>query len=77
MWVSRLENMPDTWLRPGRSDLSCTETGTIATSVESGSSPRSSRNFRSVLDTSAITTSLTLTPKWFFTFLMSSRSSWA
>ena len=39
--------MPDTWLRPGRSDLSCTDTGTIATSELSGSSPRSSRNCRS------------------------------
>ncbi len=77
IWVSRLENMPDTWLRPGRSDLSCTETGTIATSVESGSSPRSSRNLRSTPETSAITTSLTLTPKWFFTVLMCSRSSCA
>ena len=24
--------MPETWLRPGRSDLPCTDTGTIATS---------------------------------------------
>ena len=77
MSVSRLENMPDTWLRPGRSDLSCTDTGTIATSVLSGSSSRSSRNRRSTPATSAITTSLTLTPKWFLTVLMSSRSSWA
>ena len=45
--------------------------------VDSGSSPRSARNFRSTPDTSAITTSLTLTPKWSFTFLMSSRSSCA
>ena len=42
--------MPDTWLRPGRSDLSCTDTGTIATSEFSGSSPRSSRNVRSTPD---------------------------
>ena len=77
MWVSSLENMPETWLRPGRSDLPCTDTGTIATSEESGSSPRSSRKWRSTPDTSAITTSLTLTSKWFLTFLMSSRSSWA
>jgi hypothetical protein len=35
------------------------------------------RNLRSTPDTRAITTSLTLTPKWFFTVLMSSRSSWA
>jgi hypothetical protein len=77
MSVSRLENMPETWLRPGRSDLSCTDTGTIATNVLSGSSSRSSRNRRSTPATNAITTSLTLTPKWFLTVLMSSRSSWA
>ena len=39
--------MPDTWLRPGRSDRSCTDTGTMATSEESGSSPQSIRNWRS------------------------------
>ena len=36
MWVCRLENIPETWLRPGRSDLSCTDTGTIATSDDVG-----------------------------------------
>ena len=77
MLVSSLENMPETWLRPGRSDLSCTDTGTIATSVLSGSSSRSSRKRRKTPATNAITTSLTLTPKWFLTVLMSSRSSWA
>ena len=43
----------------------------------SGSSSRSSRNLRSTPATNAITTSLTLTPKWFLTVLTSSRSSWA
>ena len=75
MVVSSLENIPDTWLRPGRLERSCTDTGTIATSELSGSSPRPLRNVRSTPDTSAITTSLTLTPKWFLTVLMSSRSS--
>ena len=77
IWVSRLENIPDTWLRPGRSERSCTDTGTMATSGASGSSPRSSMNCRSTPDTSAITTSLTFTPKWFLTVLMSVKSSWA
>jgi hypothetical protein len=63
IWVSNRENIPETWLRPGRLDRPCTETGTIATNDESGSSPRSSKNCRSTPDTSAITTSLTLTPK--------------
>src|SRR6476469_2695466 len=71
------EHARHTWLRPGRSDFSCTDTGTIATSELSGSSPRSARNLRSTPDTKAITTSFTLTPKWSFTVLMSSRSSWA
>ena len=39
MCVSRLQNIPDNWLWPGRSDLSCTDTGTIATSDLAGSSP--------------------------------------
>ena len=74
--VCRLENIPETWLRPGRSERSWTDTGTMATSVDSGSSPRSIRNLRSTPDTSAITTSLTFTPKWSLTVLTSSRSSW-
>ena len=69
--------MPETWLRPGRSERSCTETGTMATRLASGNSPRSSMNCRSTPDTSAITTSLTFTSKWFLTVLMSSKSSWA
>ena len=39
MCVSRLQNIPDNWLWPGRSDFSCTDTGTIATSDRAGSSP--------------------------------------
>ena len=69
--------MPDTLLRPGRSDLPCTDTGTMATSDESGSTSLSVRYCRSAPATRAITTSLSLTPKWFLTALTSSRSNWA
>src|SRR5246500_3346279 len=69
IWLSNRENIPETWLRPGRSDRPCADTGTIATNDESGSSPRSSKNCRNTPDTSAITTSLTLTSKWLLTVL--------
>ncbi len=39
MCVSSRQNIPNSWLWPGRWDLSCTDTGTIATSDFSGSSP--------------------------------------
>ena len=73
--VCSLANMPETWFRAGRSEGSCTDTGTNATREDFGNSPRSSRNWRTTPPTRAITTSLTLTPKWFLTFLTSSRSS--
>src|ERR1700722_952826 len=75
MCVSSRENMPDTWFRPGRSDFSRTETGTIATKGSSGRSPRSRRYCRRTPAHSAITTSLSLTSNRFFTVLISSRSS--
>ena len=75
--VASLVNIPETLLRAGRSVCSWTDAGTSATRDEVGNSPRSSRNWRTTPDANAITTSLTVTRKWFFTLLTSSRSSWA
>ena len=76
IWVSIRQNIHVVWLRPGRSDFSCTDTGTVATSGLSGSSPRSSRNCRNTPAHNATTTSLTVTPNRSLTLLTSRISSW-
>src|SRR3954453_19798097 len=73
MSVWRLTNIPETWLRPGLSQLSCTDMGTTATSGLAGSSSRSLKYSRSAPAHSAKTTSLTLTPNRLFTFTTSSK----
>ncbi|CFR76415.1 Uncharacterised protein [Mycobacterium tuberculosis] len=75
IWLGTRQNIQVAWLRPGRSDLSCTETGTVATNGASGSTPCSSRKRRSAPAHNATTTSLMVTPNRSLTRLTSRMSS--
>ena len=61
IWLWQPAEHPRGVVVPGRSDLPCTDTGTVATRGLSGKSPRSSRKRRNTPAHKVMTTSLTVT----------------